>query len=98
MSKKDPVKEQSWIKKLENFKASGLTAVQWCEQNQENIHTFKYWKLRLSSTSKSLDFEEIESDSKQNEIKIIRKDFSIQLPIDADERTLKTLLQAIQRC
>ena len=37
-----------WQQQLTNQNLSGLTQAQWCEQNNINIHNFRYWRNRLS--------------------------------------------------
>ena len=36
-----------WAAKFKEQKASGLTARQWCEQNDLSIHKYNYWKHKL---------------------------------------------------
>lgn len=37
-----------WAASFADQKASGLTAKQWCEQNNFTIHTYNYWKHILN--------------------------------------------------
>lgn len=38
-----------WQQVLSTQMSSELTQLEWCEQNDVNIHNFRYWKRRLSS-------------------------------------------------
>ncbi|SMF90145.1 hypothetical protein SAMN05661091_4908 [Paenibacillus uliginis N3/975] len=41
-------RHQEWVSRIEDFKASGLTMVAWCESRQYSIHQLKYWLRKLS--------------------------------------------------
>jgi hypothetical protein len=38
-----------WEERLSEQGSSGLTQQQWCEENNINLHNFRYWKRRLST-------------------------------------------------
>ena len=38
---------QEWTVRFADQKASGLTVLQWCEQNNLSFHTYNYWKHLL---------------------------------------------------
>ena len=40
-------KKTFWEHHLDNWQKSGLSQVQYCQQNQLNKHTFAYWKAKL---------------------------------------------------
>lgn len=46
-----------WQQQLSNQISSGLSQTQWCEQNNINIHNFRYWKNRLSSKKQKASCE-----------------------------------------
>lgn len=50
MSKK--ANAEYWQQIVSDQNSSGLTQHVWCEQNNVNIHNFRYWKRRLVSESK----------------------------------------------
>ncbi len=37
-----------WKNALQEQKASKLSQAKWCEQNNVNIHNFRYWKNKTS--------------------------------------------------
>lgn len=47
MSKK--ANSEYWQQVVLDQSSSGLTQLEWCEQNNVNIHNFRYWKRRLES-------------------------------------------------
>ncbi|OCZ49692.1 hypothetical protein [Dehalobacter sp. TeCB1] len=49
------IKEQSVIRRqqVENFRASGQTAAEWCSQNNLKISTLRYWLTKLNREAKS---------------------------------------------
>ena len=52
MSKK--ANSEYWQQVVLDQSSSGLTQHEWCEQNNVNIHNFRYWKRRLESEPKSI--------------------------------------------
>jgi hypothetical protein len=40
--------QQIWEERVSEQGSSGLTQQQWCEENNINLHNFRYWKRRLS--------------------------------------------------
>ncbi|SHJ99070.1 hypothetical protein SAMN02745975_03396, partial [Geosporobacter subterraneus DSM 17957] len=42
-----------WEQVIADQRDSGLTQVKWCEQNDVNIHNFRYWKNRLKRDENS---------------------------------------------
>lgn len=47
---KKEMNQNKWQTLLESQMTSGQTQVQWCAENNINIHNFRYWKHRLSMT------------------------------------------------
>ncbi|MFW6046935.1 MAG: IS66 family insertion sequence element accessory protein TnpA [Candidatus Woesearchaeota archaeon] len=45
-------KKDLWIKRIKDYKSSGLTAVNWCEENGINIHTLKYHITKINKEKK----------------------------------------------
>lgn len=46
---------QYWEQVIADQTNSGLTQVKWCEQNDVNIHNFRYWKSRIKGNKHSND-------------------------------------------
>ena len=40
-------KKNYWSHHLDSWRTSGLSQVQYCQENQLNKHTFTYWKAKL---------------------------------------------------
>lgn len=45
-------KAAKWAKHIEDYRCSGLTAVQWCEQNGLSVHVLRSWITRLNKAQK----------------------------------------------
>lgn len=45
--------ETIWKQTIADCKASGLTAMQWCEKNNIKLSTYKYWLTRLNKQKSS---------------------------------------------
>ncbi len=41
-------KEKYWTQQINAYRASGLSAKKWCEDNQVNVHTLTVWITRLN--------------------------------------------------
>jgi hypothetical protein len=50
-SRQDVQKRRAWEVRFERFRASGLTVVQFCEQERVSAHTFYYWAKRVGPAS-----------------------------------------------
>ncbi|MBC2695243.1 MAG: hypothetical protein HF982_08220 [Desulfobacteraceae bacterium] len=44
--------KEMWKQKISAYKKSGLSAVKWCEANEEKIHTLRYWINKINKESK----------------------------------------------
>lgn len=42
--------KNKWQTRINDQQESNLTQMQWCSENDVNIHTFRYWKNRLGKT------------------------------------------------
>jgi hypothetical protein len=97
MPQHDLEKRKDWEEKLENYRNSRLTQMQWCQKNNEKIHTFKYWHNKLKKGEAfPIEFEELK-DSSSFAIEIHKKEISICLPHGFDQKTLKDCLAALQK-
>ncbi|XOK63494.1 IS66 family insertion sequence element accessory protein TnpA [Paenibacillus elgii] len=52
MTKRDQ-RQNGWAKRIEAYKASGLTMVTWCSTNQVNLEQLKYWTRKLKKIASS---------------------------------------------
>lgn len=48
-----------WQERIQDYRTSQLTAIEWCQQNQVKIHTLRYWinKLNKESSLRSVGTE-----------------------------------------
>jgi hypothetical protein len=49
--RQDLQKRRAWEGRFEQFRASGLTVVQFCKQQHVSINTFYYWAKRVGSVA-----------------------------------------------
>lgn len=40
--------QQQWSVRINEQIESGLTQTKWCEENNINVHKFRYWKSRMN--------------------------------------------------
>lgn len=103
--RKDEKKRALWRERIKAYRASGLPAKAWCEQNDVNINLLKGWistfnrESRESSTSNTLLPVEISEQptenvtkSKSSGIRINVGSASIELSLNFDHNTLKTVI------
>lgn len=38
---------EEWERRIADFKASGMTRVQWCKEHGESIYKLKYWLYKI---------------------------------------------------
>jgi hypothetical protein len=50
-SRQDLQKRRTWEERFEQFRASGLTVVQFCKQQHVSINAFYYWAKRVGFTA-----------------------------------------------
>ncbi len=43
-------KRKKWQEIIESQKKSGISQIKWCEENNVNIHNFRYWVSRLNAS------------------------------------------------
>ncbi|MBM7562878.1 IS66 family insertion sequence element accessory protein TnpA [Fusibacter tunisiensis] len=72
-----------WQQIVSDQTSSGLTQHEWCEQNNVNIHNFRYWKRRLVSEAKQPQ----KVDQTETKWAIISSSES-----DVDENNIKSIL------
>src|SRR5690554_6251918 len=45
-------KIEIWIKHIQDYRSSGLTAAKWCKQNEVNMNTLKYYITKFNKEKK----------------------------------------------
>lgn len=48
MDKKVPTKTELWIAQINDFRESGLSRKQWCNDHHTALSTFNYWMRKLN--------------------------------------------------
>lgn len=91
---KDLEKRKIWESKLQNCEESGLSEIQWCKQNGEKYHCFKYYKQELRLKKEPL-FKELKGTQRQN-IKIQIGSMTISFPFGSNSQELKNQLKVIK--
>ena len=55
MSEKSLSKQELWKLRINDYRSSGLTALEWCSQNSLALSTLRYWIYRLNKKQNSYD-------------------------------------------
>ena len=48
MSDQSLSKQELWTLRINDYRSSGLTALEWCSQNSFSLSTLRYWISRLN--------------------------------------------------
>jgi len=46
--------QKDWELRIADYKASGLTQIKWCEENNLKLHQFKYWFYKIEKKKTSV--------------------------------------------
>ena len=96
MSRKDSRKNAVWKKKIKSWQESELSAQRWCSENNENYHTFKYWRQALKSLELQPTFEELKEEPPELDIELQYGDLKILFPNGCTADVLKACLESIR--
>lgn len=90
--------KRTWEERIQKQKASGLSILRWCQENQIAPHLFYYWKGRICPRTLSQGcFIEI-TGAKDTGIAIECSGVHILLDKHFDALTLKRCLQVLKTC
>lgn len=97
----NPEKRQLWLNHIEQWKASGKNASQWCHDNQIHPKTFYAWRSRLGLSTKTIkkklkpnSFVELPKSLDELEIECNGLTFKIK---NFEEKSLLRFLQTLKR-
>lgn len=94
------------IQQIEEYRASGLKAAEWCEQNQLSIHALRYWIRKMNQEQTEVtctetqwlavpegpDFQPIT----KNPLVLTIGDVSIQVPAHFHPETLEQVIRIVR--
>lgn len=97
---KDDIKWRKWEEQIRECRSSGLTAAEWCRQNNVNLKSYYYHLRRVRERLCENQSREIVplSLSVQNdpgEIRIEKNGLQISLPSDIPSETLAALVREL---
>jgi hypothetical protein len=97
---------REWRKRIQEWKSSGVSAAQWCRDNNITACQFYYWRAQFEPQPKSAqdavpsgEFIELKLESESDSGVVIELD-GVQLRVSSsfDERTLLRCLQILRSC
>jgi|AACY02.16.fsa_nt_gi hypothetical protein len=101
MPKLNPEKHKQWTQKLRQFKASGLSASQWCKLHSESYSEFSYYK-EMYSASERVTFQELQPEQNDppstSPIEISYGPIAIKITPPYSAGTLELCLNALRTC
>lgn len=101
--------KKNWPELIQEYRASGLTGIQWCEKNGFKIHTLRYHIGKLNKENKKVSHETkwasiVPEESAVNGIeakplKIIIGQSTIEVAQGFDPDTLKAVVEVLyEKC
>ena len=100
MSRRDPEKHKRWSRKLQEFKASGLSGSQWCRVYGESYSEFSYYK-EMCCVDGPVSFQELgpgpESHLSLAPLEISLGPIVIKLTPPFDANALELCLRTLRR-
>ena len=97
-----------WTKRIEDYRASGLTAVKWAEENNVSVHTLRYkitqFNKEKEQTSKKIQWASIVSEkSVENKetypsLKVTVGKATIEVAKGFDSDTFKDVVRILSQC
>jgi len=92
-----------WAKRVERWKASGLSAAEFARREKVRERTLKWWKWQLGSRAKKaapispLTFVEMTSTAPQDGLElVVESGTRVRVPSDFDAATLARLLDVLE--
>ena len=96
MDKKRKAKRKAWRKKIEDWKASGLSVQNWCAENKENYHRFHYWRQALKKRPHVPLFEELKDENTALDIELYFGELKITFPKGCTKDLLELCLKCLR--
>lgn len=97
MPKQDPELRKQWQHHLDQWKTSGLSAAEYCRQNNLHEQQFSYWKRALKPKP-SQPFREIQVANTSSGLAIDHAGIHIQISKDFDPVTLLQVITILKSC
>lgn len=94
-------KETYWLAKIEEYRASGLSLVDWCETGDVALHNMKYWLRKQSPISRDLNQETdwvscVIEEPKENSISLRINQVEIEVTSGYDETLLLQVIRVLR--
>jgi hypothetical protein len=87
--------KQKWQDAIENQRSSGLSQKQWCQENEINLHNFRYWVRRLKTIETESDevrWVSLDSDTVSDIVKITVGKATVEVRRQTDRQLLSEVL------
>ena len=95
-------KKEKWLKHLENWKKSGLSANKYCLENDINKNSFRYWidrdrgKIKTKKKFVKLNIQKPLSIPESKSISLKYGSFEIKIPTAFNKPDLEKLLEVLE--
>ena len=87
--------KHKWQTAIEKQRSSGLSQKQWCQENEVNLHNFRYWVRRLKTIETESDevrWVSLDSDSVLDTVKITVGRATVEVRRQTDRQLLSEVL------
>ena len=100
-------KREIWIKKIKDYRTSGLSAAKWCEENDLSINSLRYYIHKFNKEKKQQEFRQTKwaavvpastenTVSETQNIKIAIGNATIEVFPEFDLNTLETVVRILR--
>ncbi|HEX9061432.1 MAG TPA: hypothetical protein VF941_14725 [Clostridia bacterium] len=92
---------KTWENRIEAYRNSGLTAVNWCIKNNLKISTFKYWVTKLNKEKNKHEQEWIAVENPVNPVAVMPitiriGSIFIEVPEKFNHETLRSVIKVLE--
>ncbi|MET2870283.1 MULTISPECIES: IS66 family insertion sequence element accessory protein TnpB [Exiguobacterium] len=94
-------KETYWIVKIEEYRASGLSLIEWCETSDVALHNMKYWLRKQSPINRDSSQETswvscVVEEPKEKSISLRIDQVDIEVTSGYDETLLLQVIRTLR--
>ena len=87
-----------WERRISDWKASGKTIQNWCEENNLRENQFYYWRRKTAPVDRVVSFIEIkETPPEKTVVSLSYREFEVRLERSFDEETLLRCLKVLRK-
>lgn len=100
-----------WVNRINEYRASSLTAVKWCEENKVSVHGLRHYISKFNKENKlqsieettktkwaSLDMPNIITEENSNKLKITIGQATIEVDANFNPDIFESVVRILSKC